>query len=64
MMLSPYVDRYTKTLNHRKILGKPTKKQLIKGILKPKNKLRWGPVFVFSFPGGIRPSAPRQVRHE
>ena len=62
MMEDPDVDVYTSTLNHRKILWKTQKNNLLKTkrILKPK----YNPsgVLAFSLPGGaIRPSASPSV---
>jgi len=60
MMVNPDVDGYTQTLNHRKILRKTQKNNLLKTkiILKPKYKVGGGPVFTPSLPGAIRLSSP------
>jgi len=67
MMVNPVVDGYTKTLHHRKIVRKIQKYNNLlktKRFLKPKYKLRGGPIFAFSLPvGAIRPSVLRQLRH-
>ena len=68
MMVNLDVDGYTKTLNHRRIIRKMQKNNNLlqtTTILKPKYKLSGGLIFTFSLPrgGGVRPSAPCQLRH-
>jgi len=50
MTVNPVVHYYTKTLNHRKIVRKKQKYNLLKIKRILKYKLRGGPFFTFSLP--------------
>jgi len=62
-MVNSDVDDYTKTLNHRKIVQKTNRNNLLKTktILKPKHQRSGVPVFTCSFPKGDPPLYPPSV---
>jgi len=65
-MVIPNVDDYTKIINHRKILRKTQKNNLLKSkrILKPKYKLSGAKLLHLACQEGrFAPLPPRQLRH-
>jgi len=65
-MVNLDVDSYAKTLNHRKIIRKTQKSNVLKTkqILKPKYHLRWRSSFhIWMARVAFRPSTSCQLRH-
>ena len=66
-MANPDVDTYAKTLNHRKIVRKSQTQKLTENQTDAKTEISLKVAVRFSHliakEGGIRPSAPCQLRH-